>query len=166
MGDLTSALSSAMHLIGLARIAIDARDSAKAKGALMELTQKLNDVSISALASTEKAMSLQWALNEALEEARKLKARAEERERYSLAEVCPGSWAYASLATQEGAGTPAQFLCQPCFDKGVKRILRQVRASMGHHEHWLCPEGSTAHQITKHGTQIPMPAPGRRTTGL
>lgn len=162
MSELTTALSSAMQLIGLARLAVDARDDAKAKAALTDLTQKLNDVSISALASTERAMSLQVKLGEAQEEARLLRQRASEREKYSLVEVCPGSFGYASLTSTVGESAQMHFLCQPCYDKNVKSIFRFAKASSSHNEHWDCPEGGIAHRITKYGTQLSMPLFGAR----
>lgn len=163
MSDLHTALTSAMQLIGLAKVAIDARDEAKAKSALMDLTLKLNDVSISALSSTEKAMTLQNSLREAQDENRALKLAAEERQGYVLTEVCPGSHAYKSKAGQDGDDTPAHYLCQPCYDKRIKSVLRFSRASTTHNAHWTCPE-EARHGLVQHGTQIPMPLLPRRTS--
>ncbi len=155
MEELNFALTHAMQLVGLAKLAIEARDDAKAKSALMELTLKLNEVSISALASTEKAMTLQNALREVQDENRALQLQAEERQRYTLAELCPGAYAYKRKPAQEGDDTPPHYLCQPCYDKGVKAVLRFQEARTGTDAHYTCPEGGTPHGIKIRDTGLP-----------
>lgn len=144
-------------MIGIAKVALDARDEAKLRSALTDLTLKLNDVSISALASTERAMALQNTIRDLEDEARRLKLEATERERYALTEIRPGALAYKSKHVDGRQDEPTHYLCQPCYDKGVKAMLRYTAPVQGGEGKWLCPEGGAPHTIVHTGTRLPYP---------
>lgn len=77
-----------------------------------------------------KLMELQDEHFKTREELRKIRETLDERARYSLFEIAPGNFAYRVNVTPEQGHTgeplaPQQvhYLCQGCFDKGVKSIL-------------------------------------------
>ncbi len=86
----------------------------------------------------EKAASFEKAAREAQDEIRVLKAKADERDAYTLAELRTGAYAYARKKTDGGNDQEPPYLCQPCYDKGVKSVLR-LSAGNGEHGVWRCP---------------------------
>lgn len=147
MIEITAALTAARSLLQLASDALNARDDAKVRMALSELQSKLFDATSAALAMAEKASSLQSALSESEREKREVKATLEERGSYELHELEPGSFAYASKASAERPGVPQHYLCQPCYDKGIKAVLRFAPGGELMRNRWLCPEGGGVHTV-------------------
>jgi hypothetical protein len=158
MVEITAALSSARALLDLVKGAVDMRDDAKAKAALAELQTKLFDATSAALAMAEKAAALQTALSEAQREKSEIEAQIKDRAAYALHELVPGAHVYASQPVAGGADGPVHYLCQPCYDKGVKAILRSVPAGVGLNAKWVCPEEQ------QHGFQVPRTALSMPTT--
>lgn len=86
-------------------------------------------------------LSLQKEVLEKTEELRKLRESISEKEKYSLVETVPGSgnFAYARNVSpvESHSGTPVMtepfhYVCQSCFDKGIKTVLqRQFRGIPG-----------------------------------
>lgn len=150
MIEIAPVLASLFQISQLAKSALEARDDAKVQSALIDLNAKLHDLSLSALASVEKAGTLQTELAAAREEARRLQAVLDERASYALKELRAGACAYVSTRDD----VPQHFLCQPCYDKGVKAILRHQPAKAGVLEHWTCPEGGVPHTIGVPGTAL------------
>jgi len=162
MIEITGALTAARALAELAKVAIDARDDAKAKGAIADLQSKLFDATSAALAMAEKASALQTALSEAQREKGEIEAKLSDRASYALHEIRPGAFVYAAKAGGDGAADrPAHYLCQPCYDKGIKAILRFAPARPGANALYLCPEGGNPHALAVPGTSLPHPPPIR-----
>ena len=161
MLELNGAISAVATLMGIAKGALDARDDAKAKQAIAEANMKLVDLSMSALMLAERNSSLSEEVSVLQRELRDTKMKLEERERYTLAEVRPGAYAYAGKPGQEGDDPEPPYFCQPCYDKGVKAVLRRIEAKAGTNAAWYCPESQT-HQIAIPGTALPHPPMPRR----
>jgi hypothetical protein len=126
MMELSTALSGAKTLFEVARAAMDARDDAKLKSAMTELHGKLYDATQAAMESAFQSAALQEVLLAAQNECAELKRKAAERERYAIAQI-PGQgkvYAYARKPTQDGDEEPTHYLCQPCYDKGIKSVLQ------------------------------------------
>lgn len=123
MIEFSALVQSARAVTDIARGALDARDHAKAKEAVAELQGKLHEIMSAALASAEKAAALQAALSQAEREKAEIKAKVEDRALYKLHAVRPGAHVYAPKETVDGT-QPAHCLCQPCYDKGNKVVLR------------------------------------------
>lgn len=139
MIEIGPALTSAAALLGIARGALDARDDAKVREALTEMQQRLLDAMSGALDMASKAAAFQEAAREAQDELRVLKAKAEERDAYTLAEIRSGAYAYARKNPDGGDHHKAPYFCQPCYDNGVKAILRLVSAKVAADARWECP---------------------------
>lgn len=146
MLELSGALTAARSILDVAKIAVDARDDAKLKAALTELQTKLFDATSAALQVAAHASTLQEQLDSVKRELRQIKAQAEERDRYALTEVRPGAYAYMSKAEDGGQSEPAHYLCQPCYDKGIKTVLRHSPQTRAWSASWDCP-ADKAHQI-------------------
>lgn len=160
MIEISAALSSAKALLDIAKGAVDARDDAKVRGALADLQLKLFDAMSAALAAQEKNAALLEQTAELRRELQELKQKSEERDRYTLTQLCAGAYAYANDPAQDGKSEPAHYLCQACFDKGVKAVLRYTPPRMGSDGSWVCPE-QKEHRIQHHGTEMPISLPGR-----
>jgi hypothetical protein len=118
MMEITAALSGIKGAIDIAKVALDARDDSKAKAAINDMTGLLYEANASALAMSNEARKLSADLDSATRELREMKERQRERENYALHEIADGRFVYRSQ------GDPAHYLCQNCFDTGVKSVLR------------------------------------------
>lgn len=155
MLEITAALGAVRTAVDIARMAVDARDDARAKQAIAEIQMKLLDVMSAALAVSEKAAALQAALVESQDAHRQLKAAVAEKEACTLAEIRPGGYAYSSKLLQEGNYQHTPYFCQPCYDKGVKALLKFSPAREGADALWECPE-TKQHEVYQPGSAIPV----------
>lgn len=128
MIELTGALASAKAAYDLLKSAFAARDEALIKSAMVELQQKHVELGESAMALLDKAFSLQTALIEANNENAELKMASAKRDAYVLHEIKTGAFCYTAKPSAENA-EPPHYLCQICWDKGVKSVLKFQPAS-------------------------------------
>ncbi len=110
----------------IAKTALNVRDSI----VLAETVTKMNDQILKAqdalLALNGDMFAMQQENFRLHEEMRKLKEASAERGRYSLFELSDRVFVYRSNEGSDAAGTePGHYVCQPCFDKGVKSVLRK-----------------------------------------
>jgi hypothetical protein len=120
MMEIAAALSGIKGAIDIAKAALDARDDAKAKAAINDMIGLLLEANTSALAISNEARKLSADLDAKTLELRELKERQRERENYVLYEVARWRFVYRSQLE------PAHYLCQNCFDSGVKSVLRHT----------------------------------------
>jgi len=166
--ELSTALTGAKGAFDLLQGAIRARDDAKIQAATLELREKLFAMSDIAMAYVERNAALvsrnaQLELTSA-EQARaiaKLEDKAAERARYALHEIRPGAFVYAFVPTAGADARPAHYLCQPCYDRGIRAVLRHVAPGKGYSERWVCSEGGGPHIVTLPGTALPQDPPIR-----
>lgn len=126
MMEIGAALTSAKTLYDAARAAMEARDDAKLKTAMVELQGKLYDATQAAITSISEAMALQNALRAATDELNEMKRKEADRERYTLTQL-PGEgkqFAFARKPSAEGDDEPPHYLCQGCYDRGLKFVLQ------------------------------------------
>lgn len=126
MMEIGAALTSAKTLYDTARAAMEARDDAKLKTAMVELQGKLHDATQAAITSISEAMTLQKDLRAAQDELAEIKRKQADRERYALTQL-PGEgkqFAFARKPSAEGEDEPPHYLCQGCYDKGFKFVLQ------------------------------------------
>ena len=126
--ELAAALASARTALELIKLGVAARDEAKVQAALIEANMRLLDLSTAALSLAEKNGALVAQLAAAQSENRQIKAKLDDRAAYALHEVRPGAFVYAAKAAGDGS-KPAHYLCQPCYDKGIKTVLRRIEGS-------------------------------------
>lgn len=124
MLDIASAISGATAMLGIAKGAIAARDDFKAQQALGDVQTKLLEITTAALALSQTNIALTDEIRLLKDEAHNSQMKARERERYLITELGTGTYAYKSQPAEEGTSEPLHYLCQPCYDKGVKTILR------------------------------------------
>ncbi|WP_159918008.1 hypothetical protein [Pantoea sp. 18069] len=136
-----------------------ARDIAKGMSALRDSTlinertsallEQLLKAQEGLLSHNAALLQLQGEHFEAREKLRKLEEAGRERGRYSLFQLRPGQFAYRVnlVPQQSGADEPASteplhYVCQPCFDKGIKSVLTGT-FMMGVPNGLVCPTCKT-----------------------
>lgn len=122
---ITGAVTAFNAMRQIASAMIDVRDSNKLAGLQAELLKEITNAQQALIISHERSMTY-------LEERDALKARvvtlekkAAERERYVLHEIRAGAFVY-KLARGVSVSRPAHYLCQPCYDKGIKAVLERM----------------------------------------
>lgn len=141
--DLSTALSGAGAALEMLRTGLAARDDAKVQRALHDMSARLTDALMSGLAAAEKATSLQAALSQAQRDKADLEAQIEDRSRYALHEAKFGVFVYAFKPPAQGSPqAPAHYLCQACYDKGIKSVLQRGESGL-----LLCCAIDRAHNL-------------------
>jgi len=144
--EIVTAMSALGSALGFAKSALEARDEAKINAALADINQKHLDLSMAALQLAEKLGSLQSTNAELQREIAELRSAKSERERYVLHEVTAGAFCYRANPGKSGT-EPEHYLCQPCYDQGIKSVMRFYETSgMGISE-LICPSGNGFHNI-------------------
>lgn len=128
-------MSTALDLL---RGGLRARDDAKINAATADIAQRLLDIQQVALQAQERVATLMLSEGELRRRLAELEQRQRERDDYALHEIRPGAFAYALQQAVAGVNTPQHYLCQPCFDDGLKRVLRFERAGDYFPAKWTC----------------------------
>lgn len=135
--EFNAALASLSTTLGLARVAVEARDDAKIRNALFDMSDRL--------LSVHAAAAHLAAENEKLEaQLRELKEKLVDRQRYVIREVERGRFALAYQPTADDS-TPAHYACQACFSAGKKVVMQSINSAYTGW-HLSCPLDS-AHDI-------------------
>lgn len=104
-----------------------------------EVINAVSDVQAKLIAAHSVALSLQEKVTKQSEELRKLRETLSDKNRYRLIEMVPGSSSFAYFydgtpfrraPRQPVISEPPHYVCQKCFDNGVKSIL-QGRMNLG-----------------------------------
>tara|TARA_B100001105_G_scaffold253676_1_gene247715 strand:+ start:203 stop:733 length:531 start_codon:yes stop_codon:yes gene_type:complete len=173
--DLFAALSGAKTALDMLNLAVDARDAKKIASATEALQKRFTETSLMALESVTQATALATTLAALQDEHAKLRSRhaeleqrMRERERYVLTEVDTGVFVYAYQPVEDGANTPPHYLCQACYDDGVKTVLQLVPAKVNAHPHYRCVR-EASHHVALHSKPplqyAPLPMAIRRPPG-
>ena len=116
--------------IGQAALAF--RDFNETAGALTQINEQLLKAQDGLFAHNTQLMELQQKYHNAIDELRKAKEALAERGRYSLFEISDRVFVYRANVAMASAGgdgkgssEPLHYVCQPCFDKGAKSVLRK-----------------------------------------
>lgn len=141
--DIATAISSTATLLGIAKGALESRDDQKAQQAITQVQSKLLEVTTAALSLSQTNIALTEEIRELRRAAEDAERIAAERSGYELAEITDGSFAYRSVGSE--SSSPIHFLCQPCYDKTTKSVLRRRTGAYGD-TFWECPE-NLAHRI-------------------
>ncbi len=135
--ELMAAMSALSTALGIAKTAVEARDEAKINVALAEINTKQLALSMAALHLAESLSACQAAKSELERENRDLVGKLEERQRYVLHELSPGRIAYRFSPLPDSL-EPEHYLCQICYDKGVKSVLRLYDRDEWTARHYAC----------------------------
>lgn len=162
MLEITTALSGTQSVLQLLQTAIQARDDARLRAALADLDVKLHALTVASLASAEKAAALEASLRAAERVQRELEVQLADRATYQLQEIRPGAFAYAPKPEHEGPQLPQHYVCQPCYDKGVKAVLRYEPGGEWATGKWTCPH-ALSHNIedVQSGPPAPLHSQGQ-----
>jgi hypothetical protein len=137
----------------LAKAALGVRDFNEMAPVVAKLNEQLLKAQESLFGHQAQLLALQQEHFETTEKLRKVEKSLAERGRYTLIELSPGNLAYtANVAPVDGnaidpaRAEPQHHVCQPCFDKGNKAVLR--RLVVWGTETWTCP----LCEVELHGT--------------
>lgn len=123
--------------------ALGVRDFNASAATLARANEQLLNVQQQLFAHMAVAMQLQQDLFDSSKKLRQLEERQDERKRYALSAIFPGVFAYRyqSVNLEKGQiADPVHFLCQPCFDKGIKAVLVRHNDIC-----WTCPSCKTSY---------------------
>lgn len=123
--EIASALHAMQTGMSLAVGAIEARDNAKAKAAIAEVSAKMTGLNMEALRMSEHLRKLESELLDTTRDLRAAQKRLGEREKYVLRAVADGVFAYAYEPLGDDP-TPAHYRCQVCHDRGEASILTRT----------------------------------------
>lgn len=149
MIEILQGLTSLKACIDMLKTANASRDDRMIQSATDELIQRHSDLTLSFAKLTAENSQLILA-NTALEkEMATLRVKLDEKANYALYEIEPGRFCYR-YEPANGSVTPNHYLCQPCYEKGLRSILRDHRSSGG--MGLECVENK-AHFVWSAGTQ-------------
>lgn len=128
MFEINAAIGAATTAIHVLKAAVDARDDAKIKAAVADISIRLLDVATNANSLAAENGTLQSNLHSAQAELRELREKVAERDRYTLSKlgVLGEFYAYklrASTELSDRKDEVPHYVCQPCFDSGKKSVL-------------------------------------------
>lgn len=145
--DLSTAYTAMSSAVDFVKTAIQARDEARINEALAEIQQKRVDLSMAAIELIEKSCALAIANSELANKVAELERKLNERTHYALFEVAPGRFVYR-FVPDEGDSNPEHYVCQLCYDKGIKSVLRFYATMDGHSKRYACAAcESGAHDV-------------------
>lgn len=124
---VTGAVTAIKAARQIGSAALKVRDFNQFAGTIAEINEQLLKAQESLFEHNADMMDLQQKYFEACEELRALRKAATERDKYSLCEISPRVFVYrakVSTGTAAEDAEPLHYLCQPCFDKGVKSVLQ------------------------------------------
>lgn len=131
VSDITGAISALTTAKQLAQGALALREFNDSAGAIAQINEQLLKAQERLFAHNAQLMQLQQEHFETSKELGKLKEALAERGRYSLFELSPHIFVYRVNVTPELGGAvdprgtePQHYVCQPCFDKGIKHVLQ------------------------------------------
>ena len=137
MSAVSSGIAALQGLAAISRTILDVRDFNKLAGIQVEMNQRILDVQAAMLDLQAKLATQSEALDALKAHATQLENAARERERYALHEIRPGAFVYRRREDVQPP-EPPHYLCQPCFDKGIKAVLESENLHL-HGRVQTCP---------------------------
>jgi cell division protein FtsB len=132
-----SVVSAAMSAITSAKTfgqsLLELRDFSQTAGIVSQLNGELLKAQESLFNLSTQLNQLQQEHHDTERQLRDAQDRLAERGRYELFELSDGVFVYRSSQgnSADGTGEPVHCLCQPCFDKGTKAVLRKNNVPWG-----------------------------------
>lgn len=152
---ITAAQQSLGAIKVIAEGLVSVRDEAKLLQVRIDLLRALFDVSQQMHELQQEIAALAEREREAKDEARQLREAAMERDKYILHALGSGAFVYAQKP-RRGQDAKPPYWCQPCYDQGVKAVLRPYVHAEQNSVSWSCPMND------RHYLSPMARAPGRR----
>lgn len=131
-GELIAGLGVFKTLLDTAKGLKDMNDAAVRAAVAVELQGKI-------LAAYQEQATLIEKTGALEKEVTELKAWGAEKQRYELADLGKGFFAYV-LKKEEEAGKQLHALCTNCYERGIKSILICSGGNNVHERTWDCPQ--------------------------
>lgn len=132
LSSVSSAVAAITAAKDLGKAMIGLRDFNQVATTVSEINDKLLKAQESLFAHNTQLMQLQDEHFKTREELRELKETLSQRGRYSLFEISSGIFVYRVNINPEPSkmsdpltSEPLHYVCQPCFDKGIKVVLQK-----------------------------------------
>lgn len=116
----------------LGKAALGVRDFNEMAPVIAQLNDQLLKAQDALFRHNAELLALQQEQFETAKKLREMEETLAQRGRYSLVEVSRGQFAYrvnVAVETSEvgnpGRAEPLHYVCQPCFDKGIKAVLQR-----------------------------------------
>ncbi len=133
--NLIEAFTAAKAAYDLAAVAIQARDDVKIQSAMVDLREKMWDMSATGLTQVEalhrlelETQKLRMKLADAERAKAELEAKLEEETKYQITEIRPGVWAYCLVDHANAPVEQRPNFCATCYSNGKKVPLRYYPA--------------------------------------
>lgn len=123
LADIGSALGALQSASNIIKTLAGLRNEGERSAKLIELQNQIVAAQTSAIQATSAQSSLIDRVHELEAQIAQMETWSAEKQRYELKTVSAGAFAYALKADASGA-EPAHYICQPCYEKGKKRILQ------------------------------------------
>jgi len=125
---ITGAVSSIKQAAEIGKVLLTIRDTSMVSQEVLKIQELLLKAQESLFSLSAQLIALQQENFNTTEELRKCKETLAERGRYSLFSLSDKFHAYRVNLAPEGthsisASEPLHYVCQPCFDKGIKSVL-------------------------------------------
>lgn len=135
---ITAAVNAINVSKDLAKAAIGVRDFNEMAPVVAGLNDQLLKAQQALFAHNAQLLALQHEQFETAKELAKAKEALAEKGRYSLVELSRGIFVYRVNVAPVGShvgdpvrAEPLHYVCQPCFDKGIKVVLQRVESAGG-----------------------------------
>jgi hypothetical protein len=134
MSLFTAAIGAVSAARELGKAALAVRDFNEVAPVIANLNDQLLKAQDALFQYSAHLLAMQQEQFETAEQLRKLKEALAQRGRYSLFAIADRTFVYRVNVTQERSEMedplgpePLHYVCQPCFDKGVKSVLQKNR---------------------------------------
>jgi hypothetical protein len=151
-----SAISAAISALNgakdMAKAMIGLRDAQVLQPKIIELNQQLLEAQSSVFAVNQERATLIERISQLEKDLVRLKAWETEKQRYQLADIGDGTFAYALKESMSG-GEPPHYICTNCYEQAKKSILNSTRLPGG--GNLLTCASCSAKLIIRHGYTPP-----------
>lgn len=118
--DLISALGALKQTFDVIKTGVEIRDDNKVKVGISDFADKYITLQSTAMRIQQENMEMLERIRQSEAKCQELETNAAEKAKYELHEFKPGVFAYKYNQNDK----PEHYVCQNCFDKGIKSVLR------------------------------------------
>jgi len=147
-GEITAGIASLRLAFDITKGLRDVANAADRNTKIVELQAAIMDAQAGAIEAQQAHSADVKRIGDLEAEVARLKAWEGEKQKYELKGLGGGAVAYMLKAEERGA-EPPHWLCQPCYEKGQKRMLQpQDMVVVGRGHNFSCPECHSAFQTS------------------